>query len=88
MSDSFQTLRGSSMRRSRRRVCSAGLTSSQYFSSRIPESTMAFSNDGASSRNRSVSSGLQKPITRSTPARLYQLRSKITTSPPAGKCGT
>ena len=28
----------------------------------------------------------QKPITRSTPARLYQLRSKITTSPAAGKC--
>ena len=26
-------------------------------------------------------------MTRSTPARLYQLRSKITTSPAAGKCG-
>ena len=46
---------------------------------------MARSNAGASSRNRSVSSGLQNPITRSTPARLYQLRSKITTSPAAGK---
>ena len=42
---------------------------------------MVFSTSGASSRNRSASSGLQKPITRSTPARLYQLRSKITTSP-------
>ena len=30
---------------------------------------------------------LAKAITRSTPARLYQLRSKITTSPAAGKCG-
>ena len=30
----------------------------------------------------------QKPITRSTPARLYQVRSKMTTSPAAGKCGT
>ena len=30
---------------------------------------------------------MQKPITRSTPARLYQLRSKMTTSPAAGKCG-
>ncbi len=29
----------------------------------------------------------QKPMTRSTPARLYQLRSKMTTSPAAGKCG-
>ena len=27
----------------------------------------------------------QKPITRSTPARLYQLRSRITTSPAAGR---
>src|SRR5580700_1586630 len=74
------------MRLSSRRVCSPALTSSQYFSSRIPESAMAFSTAGASSRNRPVSSGVQKPITGSTPARLYQLRSKITTSPPAGKC--
>src|SRR5215472_798923 len=87
MADSFQTFRGSLMRLSRRRVCSPGLTSSQYFSSKIPSSTMAFSNPGTSSRNRSVSPGLQKPITRSTPALLYQLRSKITTSPAAGKCG-
>ena len=71
-----------------RRVCSSALTSSQYFSSRIPESAMAFSTPGTSPRNRSVSSGLQKPMTRSTPARLYQLRSKITTSPAAGKCAT
>ncbi len=32
-------------------------------------------------------SSVQKPITRSTPARLYQLRSKSTISPPAGRCG-
>ncbi len=30
---------------------------------------------------------VQKPITYSTPTRLYQLRSKITTSPAAGKWG-
>src|SRR5262245_43247959 len=88
MSDSFQIFRGSLIRPSSRRVCSSALTSSQYFSSKIPESTMAFSMSGTSPRNRSASSGLQKPITRSTPARLYQLRSKITTSPPAGRCGT
>ncbi len=76
------------MRRSRRRVCSPGLTSSQYFRSRMSASTMALSNSGASSRKRSVSAGSQKPITRSTPARLYQLRSKMTTSPAAGKCWT
>ena len=52
----------------------------------MPESTIAFSTPGASSRKRRVSSGVQKPITRSTPARLYQLRSKIVTSPAAGKC--
>ena len=42
---------------------------------------------GTCSRNFSLTSGVQKPMTGSTPARLYQLRSKITTSPPAGKCG-
>ena len=34
-----------------------------------------------------ISRRLQYPITRSTPARLYQLRSKSTTSPAAGRCG-
>ena len=53
----------------------------------MPESTMAFSTPGVNSRKRLVSSGVQKPITLSTPARLYQLRSKIMTSPAAGKCG-
>ena len=52
----------------------------------IPESTIAFSTAGTWSRNFWVSSGRQKPMTRSTPARLYQLRSKMTTSPAAGKC--
>ncbi len=86
MSESFQILRGSCIRLSRRRVCSSALTSSQYFTRRIPACTMAFSTSGVSSRNLSVSSGSQKPMTGSTPARLYQLRSKITTSPAAGKC--
>ena len=88
MSDNFQIFRGSSIRLWSRRVCSSGLTSSQYLRSRMPESTIAFSTPGASSRKRRVSSGVQNPITRSTPARLYQLRSKITTSPAAGKCNT
>ena len=74
------------MRLSSRRVCSSALTSSQYLSRMIPESTIAFSTIGAMSRNRWVCSGVQNPITRSTPARLYQLRSKMTTSPAAGKC--
>ena len=86
MSVSFQVLRGSLMRPSSRLVCSSGLTSSQYLSRMIPDSTMAFSTAGTCSRKRSVCSGVQKPMTSSTPARLYQLRSKITTSPAAGKC--
>ena len=49
---------------------------------------MAFSTPGTNSRKRLLSSGVQNPMTRSTPARLYQLRSKMITSPAAGKCGT
>ena len=36
--------------------------------------------------NRLYSSLVQKPITCSTPARLYQLRSNSTISPAAGSC--
>ena len=46
------------------------------------------SNCGASRMNSSYSSCVQKPITRSTPARLYQDRSNMTISPAAGRCGT
>src|SRR6478609_8478177 len=88
MSESFQILRGSPIRLSSRRVCSSALTSSQYLNRRMPDWTIAFSNGGTSSRKRSVCSGVLNPITFSTPARLYQLRSKMVTSPAAGKCGT
>ena len=40
MSDSFHTFRGSCIRLSSRRVCSSALTSSQYLSKVIPESTI------------------------------------------------
>ncbi|MNZ72510.1 hypothetical protein D3C78_908900 [compost metagenome] len=85
MGDSFQILRPSSMRSARRRSCSSALTSSQYLMRMIPDSTIIFSNSGTTLRKRSACSSVQKPITRSTPARLYQLRSKITTSPAAGR---
>jgi hypothetical protein len=52
-----------------------------------PDSTIAFSTSGMMVRKRLTSSFSQKPMTRSTPARLYQLRSKITISPAAGRCG-
>ena len=86
MGDSFHCRSGSVMRASKRRDCSLLPTSSQYLSSTIPPSTMYFSTIGQSSRNLLCCSFEQKPMTFSTPARLYQLRSKITTSPAAGKC--
>ena len=75
------------MRDSSRRVCSFSLTSSQYLSRITPDSTITRSTCGTIFRNFLASSSLQNPITRSTPARLYQLRSKITTSPAAGRYG-
>jgi hypothetical protein len=53
----------------------------------MPEATIAFSTLGATFRKSCACSSVQNPMTRSTPARLYQLRSQITTSPAAGKCG-
>ena len=53
MSDSFQILRPSLMRSSRRLVCSSSPTSSQYFSRMIPESSMAFSTPGTAARKDS-----------------------------------
>jgi hypothetical protein len=54
----------------------------------MPLSTMARSNSGTPRINRFTFSSLAKPITRSMPARLYQLRSQMTISPAAGKCAT
>jgi hypothetical protein len=85
MSDSFQILRPSSTRASSRRVCSSKLTSSQYFNRIIPDSTISFSTPGIIFRKCSACASVQNPMTRSTPARLYQLRSKITTSLAAGR---
>ena len=59
----------------------------QYFRSRIPERTNMRSNSGTDLKNSSYSSGVQNPMTFSTPARLYQLRSNSTISPAAGRCG-
>ena len=50
MSESFQILRGSSIRLSSRRVCSSALTSSQYLIRMMPESTIAFSVAGHQAR--------------------------------------
>ena len=86
--ESFQRRIGSSMRSRKRASCSASLTENQYLSSGMPLSTSIRSNSGQARMNWSTSCSVQKPITRSTPARLYQLRSKITISPAEGKCST
>src|SRR5271166_6489324 len=86
--ESFQRLIGFSMRSRKRRSCSSSLTENQYLISLIPERTSISSKRGQARRNSLYSSSVQKPITCSTPARLYQLRSNSTISPQFGKCGT
>ena len=56
-----------------------------FVSSPLPG--IVFSTSGVTCRKCRTCSSEQNPMTRSTPARLYQLRSKITTSPAAGTCG-
>ena len=55
---------------------------------KMPERVSIASNSGTLLANSSYSSSLQKPITLSTPPRLYQLRSKTTISPAAGRWWT
>ena len=85
---SFQRRIGSSMRAWKRRSCSSSLTENQYLMRMIPERTSMRSNSGQVRMNSRYSSSVQKPITRSTPARLYQERSNRTISPAAGRWGT
>src|SRR5919206_3792527 len=77
----FQRLVGSWMRFWKRRSCSSSLTENQYLIRMIPERTNILSNSGQDRMNSQYSSSVQNPITRSTPARLYQLRSNSTISP-------
>ena len=67
--------------------CSAGVTENQNLVRCSPERTSMRSNSGASRMNSQYSSSVQNPITRSTPARLYQERSNMTISPAAGRFG-
>ena len=85
---SFQRRVGSWMRRWNRRSCSASETENQYLTRMIPERSSMRSNSGQARRNSWYSSSVQKPITRSTPDRLYQLRSIRTISPAAGRWDT
>ena len=86
--ESFQRRVGSFSRRRNRFCCSASLTENQYLRSRMPSSTSIRSKIGHWRRKSWCSSLVQKPMTCSTPARLYQLRSNSTISPAAGRCST
>ena len=70
-----------------RRSCSASLTENQYLTRMMPSSINWCSNTGHWRRNRWYCSSVQKPITRSTPARLYQLRSNRASSPDERELG-
>ncbi len=71
--DSFQPFSGSSRRSANRFSCFSWSQHSQYLNSRMPSSTSSFSNTGAAARKAcDLPRGWQKPITCSTPARLYQ----------------
>ncbi len=76
------------MRSWKRRSCSSSPTENQYFTRMMPERISIASSAGVARRNSSYSSSVQKPMTRSTPARLYQLRSNSTISPAAGSSST
>ena len=88
MSLSFQRRAGLPARSWKRRSCSSSLTENQYFSRMMPERTSIRSNSGQERRNSVYSSWVQNPMTYSTPARLYQLRSNRTISPAAGRWAT
>ena len=75
------------MRASNRRFCSLSLTSSQNLTSWMPPSTMYFSIIGTDfEESIALLLGAEAHHRLDARARLYQLRSKMTTSPAAGKC--
>ena len=64
-----------------------GLVAGQpIFEQRMPSSISIFSNGGTATKNASTWLGVAKPITLSTPARLYQLRSNRVIWPLSGRC--
>ena len=73
------------MRMRKRNCCSSSVMENQYLIRMIPERTSMRSKSGTSWKNCSTWSGVAKPMTRSTLARLYQERSKSTISPAGGQ---
>ena len=68
---SFQRFSGSKIRELNRNFCSSSPIENQYLLRRIPNRTSMRSNSGTDLKNFSYSSSVQKPMTFSTPARLY-----------------
>src|SRR6516162_5812081 len=85
---SFQRLIGLRMRSWNRFSCSSSFTENQYFTRIMPERISISSKRGHDRMNSRYSSSVQKPMTRSTLARLYQLRSNRTISPAEGNSAT
>ena len=83
---SFHWRSGSSMRASKRRFCSLSLDLEPDLDQLDAAIHDVLLELGADLEETLVLLFEQKPITYSTPARLYQLRSKITISPAAGEC--
>src|SRR5659263_585224 len=86
MGESFHWRSGSFRRFWKRSYCTLSDTENQYLRRWMPSSTSICSKMGHCRMNRIDSCGVQNSITFSTPARLYQERSKSTISPAAGRC--
>ncbi len=65
--------------------CSSWVTENHSLVTVVPDSISIRSNVGAWRMKTSYSSSEQNPMTRSTPARLYQDRSNRTISPAVGR---
>src|SRR5207248_7877366 len=86
--ESFHCRTGSTCRMMNRVCCSRRDTENQNLTRWMPERTSIRSSSGAWRMNSRYSLRVQYPMTRSTPARLYQDRSNSTISPAAGRCAT
>ena len=86
MGESFQRFQSFFRRDWKRRSCSSSDTSSQSLITFTPALTKLSSNRGASRKKLATCDGVANPLTFSTPARLYQERSKSTISPGPGRC--
>jgi hypothetical protein len=85
MAENFQNLGPPLTRDSWQRFCSIGLTQCGGVCCMPAGSIMFFSTVGTTSRKLCLYNARQSPMPRGAPARLYQLRSKITISHAAGK---